>query len=136
MPPILSDPYVLIVDDDSDLRLILKMLIEQMFQYRVQEAGSGEMALELAQTEQPVLILMDLVLPMMSGLETIIRLRAYPATQDIPIIVISDYAWATDIKDKAAACGAVHCIDKTYLLEQLPAVLAPLLNLHLETNPS
>lgn len=118
---------VLIVEDEEDLRLVLRLTIEQMFGYRVIEAANGEMGVQLAKQEKPILILMDLVLPKMSGFEAIAAIQSDLATQHIHILVISDHCWASDVKDKVAACGITSCIDKAHLLEQIPKVITPIL---------
>ena len=124
--PLLS-MRVLIVEDDEDLRTILKLILKRRFGFEVIEARSAELGIELAQSGKPDLILMDVMLPRMSGLEAISILRADPETQSIPIIVISDRAWQSDVQEQSKAAGAYGCIDKAYLLERLLPLIVSLM---------
>lgn len=82
-----NQPLLLLVDDDpSNLRLIGDVLAGS---YQVTVATSGEVALRLAQEQLPDLVLMDVVLPGITGLEACRRLGANPATSDIPVIFIT-----------------------------------------------
>jgi pilus assembly protein CpaE len=79
---------ILLVDDDLDtLRLVGLMLQRQG--YDVRAANNGVQALTMAQTELPDLILLDIMMPEMDGYEVARRLRAEPATTDVPIIMFT-----------------------------------------------
>lgn len=78
----------MIVEDDEGLRNIYKEMIEGDG-YKVFEAGDGEKGLELALSEKPSLILLDLNLPKIHGFEVLEKVRANEATREIPIIVAS-----------------------------------------------
>ncbi|MGI4845926.1 MAG: diguanylate cyclase [Janthinobacterium lividum] len=87
---------ILIVDDaPASLGLLQEMLRGQG--YRTFVAISGERALDLAQRVQPDLILLDVMLPGLDGLETCRRLKANPATGDIPVIFVSACSDTDDI---------------------------------------
>jgi CheY-like chemotaxis protein len=133
--PLLS-MRVLIVEDDGDLRVILKLILEHRFGFKVIEAQSAELGIELAQRERPDLILMDLMLPEMGGIEAISILRVTVETKDIPIIVISDCAWQSNVKEQAKTKGAYACIDKATLLERLPEILAALIATAIISSPN
>ena len=79
---------VLIVDDVSTNRLVLKAKLSRSC-YETLQAGDGATALALARVEQPGLILLDMMLPDLDGVEVCRRLRADPATRDIPVIVVT-----------------------------------------------
>ncbi|HEY9660076.1 MAG TPA: response regulator, partial [Allocoleopsis sp.] len=81
-------PLVLICDDDTPTRNLLKILLEER-QYRVITVASGEEAIAQAQQQLPDVILMDLLLPGMSGWETIATLKQQELTRSIPIIICS-----------------------------------------------
>jgi len=79
---------ILIVDDMSVNRIMLKVKLKEACHESIQ-AGNGETALRLAREEQPKLILLDMMLPDISGIEVCRRLRADPATNHIPVVIIT-----------------------------------------------
>ena len=99
---------ILIVEDHTDSREILRIQIEYLG-YKVIEALRGEEALEKALVEDPDLIIMDIMLPGMNGIEATIALKQNPKTSRIPVIVHS--AWKQN-KDKAMAAGMVEFLLK------------------------
>lgn len=86
---------VLLVEDNETIRHAFRILLEDSG-YAVAEAGSGQEALDRAAAEVPALILMDLGLPDINGLEVTRRLRASEATRDVPIIALTGRALETD----------------------------------------
>ncbi len=99
---------VMIVEDHPDSREILRIQIERLG-YEVIEVLSGEEALEKALVENPDLIIMDIMLPGMNGIEAAIALKQNPKTSRIPVIGHS--AWQEN-KDKALAAGMVEFLPK------------------------
>ncbi len=103
---------ILVVDDTvENLRLIARILKEQT--YRVRVANNGERALESARANPPDLILLDIMLPDISGYEVCRRLKAAEQTRDIPIIFISAL---NEVFDKITAfdVGGVDYITKPF----------------------
>ena len=86
---------VLLVEDNETIRHAFRILLEDSG-YTVAEAGSGQEALDQASDRVPALILMDLGLPDISGLEVTRRLRAASATRDVPVIALTGRALETD----------------------------------------
>jgi two-component system cell cycle response regulator DivK len=79
---------VLIVEDnEKNMKLVRDVL--QVKGYETMEAGSGEDGLAMAATRKPDLVLMDIQLPGMNGIETLRALRADPATTRIPVIAVT-----------------------------------------------
>ena len=79
---------ILIVEDnEKNLKLVRDVL--QVKGYETLEAGTGEEGLKIARARMPALILMDIQLPGMSGIEALKALRAAPATAGIPVIAIT-----------------------------------------------
>jgi PAS domain S-box-containing protein len=109
---------VLVVDDDPDARTLLAQYVKDDGG-QVIVAGSGEQGLRLARAHQPDLILLDIMMPQMNGLEVLERLREDPATSDIPVVVVSIVA--TEQRERAV--GAVALIDKPARREEIEAVL-------------
>jgi CheY-like chemotaxis protein len=79
---------IMVVEDDTDSREMLCRLLMQEG-WRVQAAANGIQAIELLKVEQPLLILLDLMMPEMDGFEVINKVRKKPDWQNIPIIVIT-----------------------------------------------
>jgi len=80
---------VLIVDDEEDVRAIAQMGLEMAADWKVLTASSGQEALAIAQTNQPDVILLDMMMPDMDGQATLQRLKANPATLQIPVILVT-----------------------------------------------
>jgi CheY-like chemotaxis protein len=80
---------ILIVDDDPSTRFVIRLILERE-NFEIVEAGHGEAALELVGSRPlPDVVVTDLMMPIMGGLELIQRLRADPRTAEIPIVVAS-----------------------------------------------
>ena len=80
---------VLIVDDEEDVRSIAKLGLEMGANWQVLTASSGREALNIAQTDQPDIILLDLMMPDWDGRITLEQLKANPQTQNIPVILMT-----------------------------------------------
>ncbi len=83
-------PTVLIADDNDDTRMMLRTMLA-MKGYRIIEAADGEEALRLTSSEQPGLVLLDLQLPRMNGLNVIRQLRNELHVTTVPVVVITGY---------------------------------------------
>lgn len=94
---------VLLVEDNEMNRDMLSRRLERKG-FDVVFAQDGSIAVELAGSEQPALILMDMSLPVMDGWEATRRIKADPATQGIPVIALTAHAMAGD-KEKAMEAG-------------------------------
>jgi two-component system cell cycle response regulator DivK len=112
---------VLYVEDNEYNRKIVRRLLSRT-SYRLREATDGEAALGMVREERPDLILMDVQLPKMSGLDVTRALRADPATTDIPIIVVTSFALSGD-DQRAMAAGASAYIAKPYSPRELLALI-------------
>ena len=88
-------PTILLVEDNEMNRDILTRRLERKG-YRVITATDGQQGHDLAHTEAPDLILMDISLPIMNGWEVTRRLKSDPTTRHIPIIALTAHALATD----------------------------------------
>src|SRR5437870_9074932 len=86
----ITEPTVLIADDDDDTRVMFRTLLGTKG-YRVVEASDGEEVIEVTLRENPGLVLLDLGLPLMNGLNVIRRLRNELQVIDIPVVVITGY---------------------------------------------
>ena len=86
---------MLVVDDSPTIVALLGRMLRQN-DYTVLEAGDAEAGLEIARTQAPELIFLDIVLPGMDGFAALRQLRRDPATRDIPVIMISGNEQATE----------------------------------------
>jgi two-component system cell cycle response regulator DivK len=112
---------VLYVEDNEYNRKIVRQLLSRT-SYRLREAPDGEAALGMVAQERPDLILMDVQLPNMSGLDVTRALRADPATADVPIIVVTSFALSGD-DHRAMEAGATAYIAKPYSPRELLALI-------------
>lgn len=94
---------VLLVEDNEMNRDMLSRRLERKG-FQVVFAQDGSVAVDLAGSEQPALILMDMSLPVMDGWEATRRIKSDPATRDIPVIALTAHAMAGD-KEKAMEAG-------------------------------
>jgi CheY-like chemotaxis protein len=101
---------ILVVEDNENNRYLTGYILRK-HGHKVIEAVSGEEGLELALKEQPDLILMDIHLPGMDGLEAMKRIRASEAVGGIPIIALTSYAMTGD-KERALKVGCTGYIEK------------------------
>ena len=108
---------VLYIEDNEYNRKIVRQLLTRT-PYELIEALDGEAGVALAQEKLPQLILMDVQLPKMSGLEATRVLKADARTRHIPIIVITSFALSGD-REKAAAAGADSYLAKPYSPREL-----------------
>ncbi len=101
---------VLVVDDEPDVRATVSEALENAG-WKTRMAGSGPAALEMAATEVPDLILLDLHMPGMDGFEVITRLRSQDVTRDVPVMIFTAIA-GHEAKAKALKLGATGYLTK------------------------
>jgi len=94
---------ILIVEDNEKNRRLVRDVL-QFKGYRTLEAETGEAGLALARESRPALVLMDIQLPGISGLDALRELRADPATRDIPVMAVTASAMSQD-RQKILAAG-------------------------------
>jgi CheY-like chemotaxis protein len=109
---------ILVVDDEPDLRFILRRVFERAG-HEVMDAGHGAQALERVRVALPDLVVTDIMMPVMDGVELIRRLRADPATATIPILAASSDGHLADAADAV--------LPKPYVPDQLMAAANALL---------
>ena len=125
----LSGRMILWVEDDKFLRDLLsaKFIKEGCIALF---AENGEQALNTLQTEKPDAILLDLILPKMSGFEVLQKVKENPATKDIPVIVLSNTAQQSDM-EKTKQLGAVkHLVKAQYDPDEIMQEIAQAINMH------
>ena len=111
-------PKILLVEDNEMNRDMLSRRLERKG-YQVVLALDGESGVEMAQTQAPDLVLMDMSLPVLDGWEATRRLKANAATQHIPVIALTAHAMSSD-REKALEAG---CDDYDTKPIELPRLL-------------
>jgi CheY-like chemotaxis protein len=117
---------ILIVEDNNDSRDLLAKLINR-FGYDAIEADSGREAIGKAVEMHPDLILMDIYLPDMTGDKIIARLKANPATRDIPVIITTALL-ERSARNRALHAGAAGILQKPFSMITIREVLDRHLN--------
>ena len=116
---------VLIIDDEAPIRLLCRVNLEAEGM-EVVEAGDGPTGLELARSVQPDVVLLDVMMPKLSGFEVCKRLRADPATAGVGVLMVTALDQPTDI-ERAIDAGTddfvTRPVNKTELLLRVKALL-------------
>lgn len=107
---------ILIADDEPSVRLLVKRLLIK--NYIVLEASNGEEAVNIARTEQPDLILMDILMPKMDGYTACYMIKTDEATKDIPVIMLTAVAHKLN-KQLSQAMDADGYMTKPFSFEDL-----------------
>jgi CheY-like chemotaxis protein len=116
---------VLVVEDNAlNLKLVRDVLGHAG--YRVLEAGDAERGIALAREQVPDLILMDVQLPGIDGVEALARLRADPATASIPVAALTALAMKED-RERFVAAGFDGYLEKPVSVPALPGQVAALI---------
>ncbi len=117
---------IMVVDDDPDLVDILRARLEQR-EFNVMGVYSGSQALAGLEKQKPNLIVLDIMMPKMDGLEVLRRLKAAPETSSIPIILLTALDKDEDIST-GYKMGADHYITKPFKSAHLMTVIDHLLS--------
>ncbi len=108
---------IMVVDDEPELATILRLMLERKG-YRVRCANSGPQLLAGLEEQKPDLILLDVMMPEMDGLEVLTRLKSNPDTVSIPVIMLTALDRYED-RLKGFKMGADHYISKPFTKAQL-----------------
>jgi CheY-like chemotaxis protein len=122
-----SKPLILAVDDDEDNLLLLAYALEPLG-CSLLTAVDGRSALSLARSYQPDLILLDVLMPYMNGVEVVSQLREDPKIKMIPVIAVTALAIAED-RERLLQVGFNDYISKPYMLEDIEATVRRYLRL-------
>ena len=116
---------MLIVEDNLQNMRMMEMVL-QAGGYALFEAFDGHSALEMAVSKRPDLIIMDIQLPVMSGVEVTRRLREMPEFKNVPIVAMTAYAMKGD-RERFMADGFNAYVSKPINTRELPKLVAQML---------
>ena len=108
---------VLVVDDEPDVLLLCRLHLQQRG-HELLEASTGSVALELARERHPDVIVVDLMLPGMTGYEVLETLKADEQTSDIPVLVLTAKSLRAD-RERSHGLGAAGFLTKPFLPSEL-----------------
>ena len=121
----MAKTILIIEDEPKNLKLLRDLL--QRFQYDTLEATDGEQGVELARARNPDLILMDIMMPKMDGLEATRILKADTITRHIPIIALTSYAMKGD-RERTLEAGCDGYIAKPVDIQEVLKTVAHFLS--------
>ncbi|MGB2951767.1 MAG: response regulator [Gaiellaceae bacterium] len=119
-------PTVLICDNEPALRALARAALSEGG-YTIVEARDGDEALELARSNQPDLIVLDMMMPGRTGLDVLAELRREPAFADTPVVMLTARTQAAD-REAAARAGADVFLGKPFSPLELASLVERLLN--------
>ncbi len=119
------DRTILIVEDSDDARYFMRLALEDLG-YLIVEAENGAEAVELAQTERPDIILMDLSLPVMDGIAATEEIRKCDGLEVVPVVAVTAHQ-ETDFRAGAKAAGFDAYVTKPIDIEFLGELIKGLL---------
>lgn len=111
---------VLVVDDDFDCRTMVKTILESSG-YEALDAASGPIALELLKSTTVDLIVLDIMMPEMTGYDVVVRLKQRPETQNIPVVMLTAKGDPEDLIIGYKDYGVDYYITKPFTTRQLLA---------------
>ena len=122
-----SVPKRILIVEDNELNMKLLNDVLEAYGYDIVKTGSGAAVLDLARTHRPDLVLMDIQLPDMSGLEAVRQLKSDGQTQSIPVIAVTAFAMSGDER-KALDSGCDGYIAKPIMLREFLATIEDFLS--------
>jgi two-component system chemotaxis response regulator CheY len=119
---------VLVVDDSAAIRKILQRVLRQtgMAIRTIHEAGDGEEALEILKVHKPALVLTDINMPKMDGLQFLAALKGSEGWRDIPVVMITTEGGEAKVGE-AVKLGAAGYVRKPFTADQIKEKLAGIL---------
>ena len=117
---------VLIVDDFDDTRLLLRTWLQKKG-FRVVEADNGKRAISAAKSVRPDLIIMDVEMPELDGLEATRRIRELEGFEAVPIVAVSAYG-ADQYRDHALAAGCNEYVSTPFEPDELERLIRELIS--------
>ena len=117
---------ILAVDDNEDNLLLLTQVLLALNCSFI-TANNGYTAVSMAQDHHPDLILLDIMLPDLNGIEVVERLKQEEQTRTIPIVAVTAMARAED-RERFLLAGCNECVKKPYIIDELEAIIHHYIN--------
>ncbi len=118
---------ILLIEDEKDIQTLVKMSLEFTGGHQVTAADNGLTGIEMAENEQPDVILLDVMMPKLDGFETFRRLQDKENTKNIPVIFLTAKAQKKE-REQGLALGAIGYLTKPFdamkLNEEMEALLS------------
>lgn len=124
--PSFRDKTVLVVDDEKFVRDLIRIKLGHIG-ISIIEADNGTAALEMAETQKPDLILLDVMMPRMNGFDACQKIRANPKTSSIPIVMLTARGEEENMK-KGLLAGATDYVFKPFSPQKLADKVAEILS--------
>ncbi len=123
----MTNRRILLIDDEETIQEVVQVGIEIEAGWQVAIASSGSEGINLAQSQQPDAILLDVMMPDMDGISTLSNLKANDKTRAIPVIFLTAKTQATE-KDQLQSLGVVDVITKPFNSMTLASQIAKILH--------
>ncbi|WP_036483760.1 response regulator [Myxosarcina sp. GI1] len=118
---------ILLIDDEETIQEVVQVGIEIEVGWQVEIASSGSEGINLAQTQQPDAILLDVMMPDMDGISTLSNLKANAKTRSIPVIFLTAKTQVAE-KDRLQSLGVIDVITKPFNSMTLASQIARILH--------
>ena len=118
-------PLILVADDEEDIKSVLEMFLD-VAGYDVVSAYDGLDAIEKIKESKPDLVLMDIMMPLIDGIEVVRQMKADDSIKHIPVVMLTA-ASKSDMVDKAMKAGAHDYIQKPFEPEQVQSLIEKIL---------
>jgi len=119
---------ILLIDDEEDFCFFVKLNLEKTGKYEVLTTTSGSRGIIMASKEQPDLILLDIIMPEISGGQVAEQLLESPKTKDIPVLFITAIASRREVQSQEGVIGGRQFIAKPVTPEEIMAKIDSLLS--------
>lgn len=115
-------PLVLVAEDDADSLLLITYILDEVLGCQVASCKTGQAAIAQAQATCPKIILLDIILPDINGLEVARQLRQNPMLKATPIVAVTALARPED-RERILQSGFTDYISKPYMLDDIEAIV-------------
>ncbi len=115
---------ILLIDDESHVRLFVRLVLQQLGKYRIIEAANGQEGLAAYERERPGLVLLDVSMPVMDGMETLRRLRA--ADPESTVVMLTSLVTRQNV-ETAVELGAAGYVRKDTPKDEIARTVAAII---------